>query len=257
MKNLLKNLWSVLTSPFVGLYHLLFGSKQDDMFIEEVFEAGENYLAIQNHARQTKRDESAVKIQNAIRTYLAKNKLESLKRAKAEENAFLDVTRNNPNVVPMVIAYLVVEVYANAAKHDVEYDDHSKILDDICAAASEKGLIFDKKLVENLLYGFYIVGAINYDQFGFSDKSHAEIMKEGMEITLNGMKTLENGGTIQEPKSSDVHDDNFGLLTTLAYGLLSVVYCVSFVMNEYMSAQDLGQCSANHTVGNGTIGMSF
>ena len=28
MKNLLKNLWSVLTSPFVGLYHLLFGDSE-------------------------------------------------------------------------------------------------------------------------------------------------------------------------------------------------------------------------------------
>ena len=154
---ILINLWNVLTSSIVSLFQRLFGSKQDDMFIAEFFEGVENNLAI-HQARQIKRDEGAVKIQNAIRTYLAKNKLESLKTAKAEENAFLDAARKNPDVATMVTAYTVVEVYANAAKHDVEYDDHSKILDDICAASSEKGLIINKKLVDDMLKVFYIAG---------------------------------------------------------------------------------------------------
>ena len=68
---ILINLWNVLTSSIVSLFQRLFGSKQDDMFIAEFFEGVENNLAI-HQARQIKRDEGAVKIQNAIRTYLAK-----------------------------------------------------------------------------------------------------------------------------------------------------------------------------------------
>ena len=60
MKNLLKNLWSVLTSPFVGLYHLLFGSKQDDMFIAEFFEGVENDLAIHNKKEEELKEDMYV-----------------------------------------------------------------------------------------------------------------------------------------------------------------------------------------------------